>query len=294
VLTSLVEAAPDSPDSGIGNEAALQLLEEAVELFNRCLVQQERQYAEAQSFQSQMEQQLPGKDITTTSSTEEETSNATGEEDWATVLQPVTTDDIMDTIIALVDTYTSFCSHLPAAPESVANLANITAQLDVLISAKSALFAPLPPTRATDLTLSRANLHAAVADLSYRAHSLSLDAYTSLLTSLYSLDGPIAQCQHADALIALDTSIRQAYLSTGDTILVPARWRTLSDALSRYTAAARAPEAPNASAIHLARGDVEMQRWRLARLPYDFTTARANQAQLLANAATCYRGAEVC
>jgi hypothetical protein len=118
ILTSLVEATTDprsnhSPD-------ALSLLEEALGLFQRCLALQEYQHTESQSQSAAISNDasmddfdLPDAEDGGVSLTSEEPQD----DRWATILEPVTKNTLLDTLLAQVETLTLLCNLIPASSE---------------------------------------------------------------------------------------------------------------------------------------------------------------------------------
>jgi hypothetical protein len=117
-LTSLVEATTDSrsnpgPDS-------LALLEEALGLFQRCLALQEYQYTESQA-QAEVPTDDASMDDARLSDTEDGgaslTSDEPQDERWATIVEPITNNTLLDTILAQIETLTLLCNLIPASSE---------------------------------------------------------------------------------------------------------------------------------------------------------------------------------
>jgi hypothetical protein len=113
-----VEASSDSrsnpgPDS-------LALLEEALGLFQRCLSLQEFQYTE---FQAQAEAPTDdaSMDDADVPSAEEGGASLSSDEPqddrWATIIEPITNETLLDTILAQVETLTLLCNLIPASSE---------------------------------------------------------------------------------------------------------------------------------------------------------------------------------
>jgi hypothetical protein len=119
VLSSLAaEVTANNPLQASEDTTSCTLLEEATELFNRCFAIQQAEFAK-------FEEQIAPADTDTSSAQPEEinqtqvqqsssstTSQSQGdkEEQWVSVREPVTRNDVLDTIVALVDTLSILCS----------------------------------------------------------------------------------------------------------------------------------------------------------------------------------------
>jgi len=126
VLTSLAEVVTDTkrPVEEQLNQGA-KLLQEAIELFQRCLVLEELKYTELQEQIRQMETgeaQQPQQPQQPEQAQDVLQSPDTGEpkdseqEQWAAVVEPVTKDTLVDTAIAQLDALATLCNLLTYDP----------------------------------------------------------------------------------------------------------------------------------------------------------------------------------
>ncbi|KAG4217056.1 hypothetical protein PC116_g34463, partial [Phytophthora cactorum] len=124
VLTAIAELIATDEDEESGNEAeALKALREALDLQSTCLGLQERKYQEFLELERfANEQNTSDKPATTAASKEASESGGGAEEDdeWFNVVEPVTSDTLIDTLLAQLGTLTTFCSILSSSPESAA------------------------------------------------------------------------------------------------------------------------------------------------------------------------------
>lgn len=227
------------------------------------------------------------------------TSDASEEERWASVLEPVTKDSLLDTAVAQLETLTTACALMNS--QGVSGLAWIEEYSRNLLQGEIAAYTD-GTNRNHEVALARANFVAAYSDASFRAGQLDLPTYERDLAAAFSqvLDlstNPQGLCDRADALVALNASI---VASTDYTASTPAkelsqiktlRWTQLTKALHDLAAAAKLPTADNLPRIHMRRGDCELLRLRLSEQPAPHATASANRITLLKNAKVHYQSA---
>lgn len=118
ILTSLFEADEQAQSSQF--QEPLQFLEEALQLLSKCLARQEEQ---AQLSQAQEAITADGDDMDDSMDdvldTEEggvslsDTSSAPQDDRWATIVEPVTNDTILDTLLIQLETLTTLMKALP-------------------------------------------------------------------------------------------------------------------------------------------------------------------------------------
>ncbi|KAM5479756.1 hypothetical protein McanCB56680_005451 [Microsporum canis] len=288
VLTSVAEAITEGRRaSEAQTEEALRNLTEALELFQRCLVLQELKFTEYEEqlrmmrdggperqLQQEQEQQESGYDPRTASGSG---SGSTEAEEWAAVIEPVTKNSLIDTAIAQLEALATLCGLLTSDPGS--SLA-------------------WEKNRANEVAIVRAKFLSILLEVTYRSCRIDLDTYKNELDSAFSNGVDVSQdpaglSNQAEALMGFNSAIADSHPAPGvdgfDRSL-DLRWQALGVALSRLTAASKLAGTENLAKIHIARGDVEMYRWRLGRPPFLFTAAKDNSGTLLKNAETYYRG----
>ena len=116
VLTSLAQALEDTKDNTID---ILPLLEEALELFQRCLTLQEYHFTENQAQEEAM-RDAPVSEPSTIPESDDDgapisspSSESQEEERWATIVEPVTNDTLLDTLLAQLETLTFLAAQIP-------------------------------------------------------------------------------------------------------------------------------------------------------------------------------------
>ena len=292
VLTSLAEALDDvGSDPG----SLVPLLEEAVELFQRCLTLQEFRFSESEALRDSMTAaEGPSSPIDSDGGAPlnpaaQAASHQPSEEQWASIIEPTTPDTLLDTILALLETLTVLATKLD--PRGLAALEEYTSTLLV----KLPTYLATSPSRAPEVGLTRANLLSALAEAGFRAGSIDAATYERAITDAFrDLDlaaDPKGLTDKADAMLAFAAALRTQPVEDGQQQQqIVARWGALTQAGSLLGAAAKVPGAINLARIHLARGDAEMLRFRVrdgAGYP-----GNVDPGVLVKNAGVFYRGAE--
>ncbi|KAL4915597.1 hypothetical protein BDW62DRAFT_188231 [Aspergillus aurantiobrunneus] len=300
VLTSLAEAVTDTkrPVEEQLNQAA-KFLQEAIELFQRCLALQELKYTEMQEQVKQMEsgevaqpEQIP--DVQEDQHVGE--PKGSEQEQWAAVVEPVTKDTLVDTAIAQLDALATFCNLLTYDPGVGLNW--VEEYSTNLLQEKISAYVQ-GSNRHYEAGLARAKFNAALNEVLYRSGRTDVETYHGAVGNSFGPDldisaDPEGLCAKADALVSFNTATaekppyhdREAFERS-----LGFRWQALSAALDALTNASKLPDAENLPKIHLARGDTEMSRWRLGFSPWEHGMAQQYGATLLRNAQTYYRGA---
>lgn len=302
VLTSLAEAITDikRPADDQLNQA-VKFLQEALELFQRCLLLQEMKYTEMQEHIKQMESGIldrPEDIQPSQEKMEDADSSKTSEqqEQWAAVVEPVTKDTLVDTAVAQLETLTALCNLLTFDPG--VGLAWVEEYSSDLLQEKITVYVE-GSSRAYDASLARAKFSGALSEVLYRGERIDVETYYGELARVFGSEldlsaDPDGLCSKADAFMSFNTALTDLPPSHDAAMFAKSlklRWQALSTALDCLTKASKIPDAENLPKIHLARGDVEVNRWRLGMSPWEFGMAQQNAALLLRNAQTYYRGA---
>ncbi|KAL3469868.1 hypothetical protein BJX99DRAFT_264791 [Aspergillus californicus] len=300
VLTSLAEAVTDTkrPVEEQLNQG-VKFLQEAIELFQRCLVIQEMRYTEMQEEIRRMEsgdveQPEQMQDVQETPGVDD--SKESEQEQWAAVVEPVTKDTLVDTAVAQIDALSTLCNLLTYDPGVGLNW--IEEYSSDLLQEKISAYMQ-GSNRHYEAALARARFNSALNEVLYRSGRTDVGTYYGAIVNVFGPDldisaDPEGLCTKADALVSFNTAAteqppdqsQEAFSKSLDL-----RWQALSNALDALTKASKLPDAENLPKIHLARGDTEFSRWRLGFPPWEYTMAQQNGAMLLRNAQTYYRGA---
>ncbi|KKZ63465.1 hypothetical protein EMCG_02196 [[Emmonsia] crescens] len=307
VLTSLAEVITEGRRATEQHtHEASRYLQEALDLFQRCLGVQELRFTEGQhqqadsiamaesgAFDHDEQQAMSGTDQAMEGTG---TVEPTQSEQWAMVIEPVTKDTLIDTAVAQLETLATFCGLLTFDPGNT--LAWIEEYSADLLKEKIAAYVE-GTDRQNEVALARAKFISTLAEVSFRSGRIDFDTYKNELSAAFGdvkdLSGnPGALCSQAESLVAFNSAMADCDQPDNEETfnrLLTLRWQALSSALDSLTAATKFPEAENLPKIHLARGDVEMYRWRLGGQPWNYKVSHENASTLLKNGQTYYRGA---
>lgn len=299
VLTSLAETITDGRHATDDqNRDGLKLLQEALELFQRCLLVQEFRYTESQEQMRLASTEEPiDEDIDEAPATLESSLET---EQWASIIEPVTKDTLVDTAVAQLQALTSLCSLLTSDPGT--GLAWAEEYWSSILQQKIDVYLEGSTNRQLEVDIARANFIAALADISFRTGRIDVDTYRNEVMNVYtsshiseSQDGMLA---FAEAKISLTSSISDTLIpqTEGDLTKSNAmRWEILSSTLDTLRLAIAFGQPvdehlePNAK-LYLLRGDTEMFRFRLGQQPWNYSHSQKSRQLLLKNAQTYYRG----
>ncbi|KKK23105.1 hypothetical protein P175DRAFT_0532355 [Aspergillus ochraceoroseus IBT 24754] len=300
VLTSLAEAVTDTKRPGEDQlNQAVGFLQEAIELFQRCLILQELRYTEMQEQIKQMESGdmgPPEEPMQDAQEPAEADSKDSDQEQWAAVVEPVTKDTLVDTAVAQLDALTTLCNLLTYDPGVGLNW--VEEYSSDLLQKKISAYVE-GSNRQYEASLARAKFACALNEVLYRSGRTEVDTYYGTIASSFGPDldlsaDPEGLCSKADALVSFNTATTdqppyhdpEAFGKS-----LGFRWQALSAAVDALTKASKLPDAENLPKIHIARGDAEMSRWKLGLSPWEYGMAQQNGVILLRNAQTYYRGA---
>ncbi|GLI79083.1 hypothetical protein PoHVEF18_007408 [Penicillium ochrochloron] len=303
VLNSLAEALTESKHPS--EEQLIQAstyLQEAVELFQRCLALQEMKFTEMEEQIMQMESgemdsEGPESEPAEPRVAESESADSEPQEQWAAIVEPVTKNTLVDSAVAQLDTLTALCNLLTFNP-GAGGVGWVQEYSAELVETRLPAYVE-GSDRQYEAGLARAKFICALHDVLYRGGHADARTYQQEVGRAFGpeLDvsnDPEGLCSKAEALTSLNGAFADLPPTEDDETFkfcCTVRWQSLSTALDSLTAASKLPSADNLPKIHLARGDAEMQRWRLGRAPWNHAVAAQHGATLLRNAQTYYRGA---
>ncbi|KAK6951497.1 hypothetical protein Daesc_008032 [Daldinia eschscholtzii] len=303
VLTAIAELIATDEDEESGNEAeALKALREALELQGTCLGLQERKYQEFLELERfANEQNTSDKPATTAASKEASESGGGAEEDdeWFNVVEPVTSDTLIDTLLAQLGTLTTFCSILSSSPESAAppnTLAWVEEISTGVINKIETISRDKHGGRLQEVALARANLVSAMLEAGYRSGKIDAETYGRELNSIFSksefeqsVEGLLAK---ARSLLALSSALGDS--DNGDAESQSTlRWNVLTVSISslKSASAIRGISQEDLVATHLLRGDASLYLYSMAFPPVSHQTAIKTSSQNAKNAEVYYRNA---
>ena len=297
VLASLAEIF----EEGDLDEEAAGMLREGLELLSVCLGRQEMLMEQQRvDFEAREEGEEEGGVSVGAESSSRDGSVAGSEvgEQSATIVNPITPGDLLDTVQASLSALTNL---VPLVDASEIGALGDMAQS--LTEAKAPSYIALLPADAQDAArfstgLARAIFIASFADAQFSAQMIELKTYTERLQAfempgkdqdvhaLFSEAQARSELVHsaldqADNTGIFDISACWKQLTTGQDLLTKASKLTTDDAKERR------------AKIYDSKADIELLRWRLATGPYPGLSDAVKKSgpTLLANARTFYKGA---
>ncbi|RVX69942.1 hypothetical protein B0A52_05777 [Exophiala mesophila] len=302
VLTSIAELRAANGAEG----DAIKFLEDALELQSRCLAVQELKLEESMRQQKEYDAQPQP---TINSDADESQAAATGttgqldpaEEQWFSIVEPITPDTLVDTVLAQLGTLTTLCSILSSATihASSNGLAWIEEFSSKLIGTKLAhLLKEADSERLQEAALARANLMSHLLAAGYRLGSLDSSTYKRERDEAFQapelkMDQSYASLTaNAQSLILFNSALMET--QRPDSVPQSSqRWNALSTAVNLLAAAAKKsdPVPDEIADTHLNRGNVSLLLYQLGQAPVFYQQAISNAAQILKNAEVFYRNA---
>jgi len=303
VLTSIAEEI--AKDATLSDARALNLLEEALELQNKCLSVQEYMFAESQEQQaammdaSQLAETTPWNE-TATQPPPPGMDAEQAEEQWASVVEPVTKETLLDTIEAQLSTLTTLCSILSSSPGSApaSTLAWVEEYSSKLLAVKVPAYLESTTGGSQGLALVKANFISALLEAGFRGGNLDAQTYKRERDAAFA-SADLNMPNDFAALLANATSLIAFNSALAETMLVDVaplssmRWNGLAAAIADLTKAAKLTESPaeDLPKTHLLRGDASILQYQLSKPSAAYQPAVSNAASLLKNAEVFYRNA---
>lgn len=296
VLTSLAEEIAKTDQ--ISDDEAVGLLQQALRLFEKCLSIQEIRYTESQD---QAEIAMPEEQTEQAQdsgpSTEEQAESPPAEEQWASIIEPVTKDTLLDTALAQIATLTTLSGLL--IPTHTSLLADIETHAAKLLNQTIPSYVtndPDSPDRTHEIALAKANLTSSLLEANFRAGRIDLETYKRELSTAFS-SSDLNLTTSSTSCLANATALLSFSSALADTTNNPAtfslRWQALTRASTLLTQASKIPGIASEDLIstHSLRGDIALSQHRMGQPPIAYEPATKNGPTLLANAATFYRNA---
>lgn len=302
ILTSLVDEANERGLVVQSPDQPSLLLQEALELFALCLKHQEAAYSDFQhqlhateinvaSATSRSSSQLKNANATEDSNTQSEDRDQV-QEQWATIVTPVSKSSILDTILAQLETMTTLFGSL----SNDKLIPFIMDYVEPLVKEKLPYYVT-GTTYALQAAIALASYNSAEADAKYRLIGLDMQSYSAAVQQAWNSVPLTPQASHVEGLCAR----AESYINCSNTLRISdsgntfecsnLRWQILTAANQDLTAASAFKDDENIVKIHLKKGDVELWRYQLGQPPRSLEIATKNQAVLLKNAEKHYRGA---
>ena len=302
VLTSIAEEV--AKDVSLSDASAVTYLEESLELSQRCLALQEFRYTESQEQAAEARQVL--EEAGEQDDFMDELSRPAQDSDygledgrWASIVEPVTKDTLIDTALAQLSALTTLCGILGSASQApdVPSLAWIEEYSSTLLSVR------LPTLlegseRSVEAGIARAVFITAMLEAGYRKGQIDVQTYRqdtdaafATLPMSTSFDAVMSQ---AASLFAFNIALSESEsVPTASIDLASLRWKALATALSNLATVSKLPDlaAEDISRTHELRGDASLYQYQLSKPPVAYPPAVKHSAALLKNAEVFYRNA---
>lgn len=233
------------------------------------------------------------------SGTSDTASNPSEEQIWAAIEEPITTDTLLDSAVAQLDTLALICGF--SSSQGQDGLAWIEEYYRSTLQSKVRQYAQNSESgRQHEAALSTAKFTCSLSDAAFQHGRLDLITYDRELAVAFSVEelnlanDPQGLCDRADAELAFDASVHLSLSQsqTGDLGQIgDLCWKHLTKALDSLAAASKIQGALNVTRMHVRRGDCEILRLRLGDAPLDYELAVKSAPTLLENAEIYYRTA---
>jgi hypothetical protein len=303
VLTSIAEEI--MKDDTVEDITALPLLEEALELQNQCLAVQELRFEESQQERAAAEllnEPAPsdGMHDAVESASAHSSEMVLQEDQWASVVEPVTTDTLIDTVLAQLGTLTTLCSVLASAPvvTPAASLPWVEEYSSKLLQSKLPTYLETSAERHQEIALAKANFISTLLEAGFRMGKIDDLIYKRERDAVFAAaeldieNSGSALIANAFSLISFNAALSEvptSATSSNGTV----RWNALSSAITSLTKASKGADIPaeELPKTHALRADCSLLQYQLGKPPTLFQLAITNASQLLKNAEVFYRNA---
>lgn len=299
VLTTIAEDIANDDD--IPDTDALKLLEEALELQTKCYSIQELKYEESIEQERLANEQVPEpepepqNEAASSEQPEQASTGADEEDQWFTVVEPVTHDTLIDTLVAQLNTLTTFCGILGGSPEAAppSTLPMIEEHSTKLVQ-KIPAISQDKPERLHEISLSKANFISALLEAGFKSGKVDAATYKRERDAAFTAPELAANVTvesamaNARSLLSFNSALADAYSDDST-----ARWNALTEAIQQLTATSKLQgiDQSDLATTHLLRGDANLCLYALALPPASHPSAISNAAQLVKHAEVFYRNA---
>ncbi|RMZ89214.1 hypothetical protein DV736_g3547, partial [Chaetothyriales sp. CBS 134916] len=234
-------------------------------------------------------------------STEAEVGRTAEEDQWFAIVEPVTKDTLIDTLLTQIGTLTTLCDVLASlGPTTSPSLPWIEEFSQTIINKKlPAVANDADAARQAEIRLAIARFASSLLEAGFMQGSLdaatfkrerdnAFDLPEVTLTGCQSYDGLVA---NAESLAAFESAV--AEILPGQVKLAAMRWQALVSATSCLATAAKLTgnTQDDTAKTHLLRGNASLHQYQMAAPPLAYAQAISNKTQLLKNAEVFYRNA---
>ncbi|KAH9885192.1 hypothetical protein F4778DRAFT_761457 [Xylariomycetidae sp. FL2044] len=307
-LTAIAEGIAD--DDAMSDQDAAQYLQQALEYQAQCFEIQQQGFIRSQEILQQTNRNDGGDGAANQS--EESSITATQEPDsseaqqWATIVEPVTIETLIDTLVSRFSTLTtlcSVCSSTTTGPNSTL-LAWIQGYSSVLVTKTTNLLGDTRQEASeelSELALAKAIYISHYLELAFRWDNIDAQTYGSELEAAFS-DAGLAlgssrevSMAKVNGLLAFNEALADSATTTQSAIHAGLRWSILLQAQSILDQVAQLPDVVSdrecLGSTHYIRGDISLLLHNLSYSPLDYGPAQQGKEGLLRNAELYYRNA---
>ncbi|ORY69946.1 uncharacterized protein BCR38DRAFT_334379 [Pseudomassariella vexata] len=298
VLTSIAEHIANDDD--LADADALKALQEALELQSRCLDIQELKYQESVEQERLANEQVNVDNNYSEAEPQSEPNTSAEEleeEQWVTVVQPVTQETLIDTISAQLGTLTTFCDIVSNCPGSV------PPETFPWVEAYSTKILQKVPTLSPDnqenlqeLAIAKAKFLSAALEAGFKSGKIDAATFKRERDAAYTItelrNSSEALIADGRSLISFNSALLDAEpedLQSYSTV----RWNALTDSIASLNSASKIEGVAkeDVALTHLLRGDSSMYLYVMGYPPTSHKSAVAKAPQLLRSAEVYYRNA---
>ncbi|RMZ84595.1 hypothetical protein DV737_g1150, partial [Chaetothyriales sp. CBS 132003] len=234
-------------------------------------------------------------------STHAELGGTAEEDQWFAVVEPVTKDTLIDTLLAQIGTLTTLCDVLASlGPTAGPSLPWIEEFSQTIINKKlPAVASDADAARQADIRLAIARFTSSLLEAGFRQGRLDAATFKRERDNAFDLpevagtgsQGYDVLVANAESLAAFESAV--ADMLPGHVELAAVRWQALASATSCLTTAAKLSgnTQDDTAKTHWLRGDASLQQYQMTAPPLAYEQAISNKRQLLKNAEVFYRNA---
>ncbi|KAI4594906.1 hypothetical protein KJ359_007429 [Pestalotiopsis sp. 9143b] len=302
VLTSIAEEI--GGDDGMPDKEALKLVQEALDLLSRCYSIQETKLQESIEQERLANEQATGMETEAASDVassaqeghdhDHDHDHESNDDQWFTVVEPVTHDSLIETLLAEINALTLGCSiliNMDDAPPST--LPMITERYETLDQKISSLTQG-NQERLQEISYAKAEFVSAVLGVGFKEGTVDAAKYKQRRDATFNVPELVENgtsetlLANARSLLAFNSALGELDPAQG-----PLRWTALTDCIKHLTRASKTQglSASDLAMTHLLRGDANLYLYALAVPPVSYELAIKTAASLAKNAEGYYRNA---
>ena len=218
VLTTLTEVSTEQRHTDNAHDYGRRNLKEALEFFQRCISLQEDQLTKNKNLEASTISSLSENQDASGRMHQDDGTEISQEEVWASIEEPVTKDSLIDTILAQIGTFTTLCNIVGA--HGTDDIIWIEGYREIL--QERIKFLSIDSDRLEEINLTNAKFLSAFADAIFQGGAIDLMTYEREINAAYPQDLELGHneqglCDRAEARMAFNTSIISSYHAIANT-----------------------------------------------------------------------------